>query len=819
MYPRLLVFFLLSALLPASLFAAVIRVPADQPTIQAGIDASSDGDTVLVANGVYTGPGNWNIKFYGKAITLRSENGPEGCIIDGVETYHRGFLFQNGEGADSVLSGITVRNCRAGWPGGGGIYCEDSAPNISNCIITGNVNTDGYGGGIYADHATPVIVDCIIENNESEMSGGGIACRYGSAPVIRGNIIRGNTAHFPQGGGMHINAPNAIIEDNLVEGNQGGGIWFQESDLVITGNTITGNSEGGVVIWGGHVDLVDNEFSGNSSGRGAGVRGYGGRISMSDCRIVDNLCVQSYEYGAGMTFEDCSSIHIDNCLIAGNSFADDNGAGGGMFVYNGSIFITNTTISDNEAHWGGPFGNQAEYLELTDCIIWGNSTIDFYTVTGYPEPVFDHCDVQGGWPGTGNLDADPLFASGPGGAYYLSQQAAGQAADSPCLDSGSGLAADICYQVLETTRCMDQFTTRTDQLVDAGQVDMGYHHRTGIVAGEPFVIIGPGPGQGNPPLIRLFPPEEGAAHTGEFYAYGTIGYGVNVACGDLDGDGLAEILTGAGPGAIYGPHVRGFTVDGTQLPGLSFLAYGTQKYGINVTAADLDGDGLDEIVTGAGPGAVFGPHVRGFADTGDAVTPLPGVSYFAYGTLKWGVNVAGGDIDGDGNDEIVTGAGPGTVFGPHVRGWNVDNGTVSAMAGVSWFAYGTARHGVRVACGDVDGDGIDEILTAPGPALEFASHIRGWNHDGQGISELPGYSFLAWGATLPRYGARVAADVDLDGDDRHELVVGAGPDPSVGSPVRVFTYDGAAVSPWFSLQAYHPGTTHGVNVASGRFAD
>jgi hypothetical protein len=130
--------------------------------------------------------------------------------------------------------------------------------------------------------------------------------------------------------------------------------------------------------------------------------------------------------------------------------------------------------------------------------------------------------------------------------------------------------------------------------------------------GVPRLAAGAGPAPGNAPLVRIFPPENDAAHEAEFSAYGADGFGVGVSCGDVDGDGFDELLTGAGPGEIYGPHVRGFTVDGTPLPGLSFLAYGTNKWGVNVAAGDIDGDGIDEIVTGAGPGAVFGPHVRAF---------------------------------------------------------------------------------------------------------------------------------------------------------------------------------------------------------------
>jgi len=332
------------------------------------------------------------------------------------------------------------------------------------------------------------------------------------------------------------------------------------------------------------------------------------------------------------------------------------------------------------------------------------------------------------------------------------------------------------------------------------------------------LVAGPGPGPDNPPLVRVFPPEEDATHLAEFTAYGATGYGVNVTAGDLNGDGLDELLTGAGPGAVYGPHVRGFTAFGTALPGLSFFAYGTHKWGVNVAAGDLDGDGRDEILTGAGPGAVFGPHVRAFSWDGvSSVSPLSDVSYFAYGTLKWGVNVAAGDIDGDGRDEIVTGAGPGAIFGPHVRGWNVDGGTAGPMSTVSFLAYGTNKFGVNVTCGDVDGDGVDEIITAPGPSGLFSAHLRGWNYDGSSLEALPGLSFFAWGTGEALYGARVSAKADFDDDGRDELVVGGGPDPAIGSPVAVFRYDGASVSRWFGLTAFDSGVTRGATVAAGEF--
>ncbi len=334
----------------------------------------------------------------------------------------------------------------------------------------------------------------------------------------------------------------------------------------------------------------------------------------------------------------------------------------------------------------------------------------------------------------------------------------------------------------------------------------------------PALVAGPGAGPANPPLVRVFAAHIPSTIQHEFTAYGANGYGVNVACGNLTGNGSDEILTGPGPGTVYGPHVRGFTVDGTPLPGLSFFAYGTPKYGVNVTAGDLDGDGFDEIITGAGPGAVYGPHVRAFDyDGGPAVTPLSGVNFFAYGTPKWGVNVCCGDIDGDGFDEIITGAGPGAIYGPHVRGWNVDGGSATAIRNLSFFAFETTRYGVNVACGDLDGDGMAELVTAPGPDPLAYPVVKGWNYDGTEVSELPDFSFPLAMAYFWRHGATVYARTDLDGDGRADLVAGPGPDPESPSQVYVYRYRDGEADLWFLEEDIFPPLTYGTKVAAGRF--
>jgi hypothetical protein len=360
-----------------------------------------------------------------------------------------------------------------------------------------------------------------------------------------------------------------------------------------------------------------------------------------------------------------------------------------------------------------------------------------------------------------------------------------------------------------------------DKVESTPEMDQDFSLIANMIAGDPItsIVTGPGPRERNRSLVRTWDAANGLCRT-EWLAYGVDAYGVNVATGDVTGDGIDEILTGAGPGAVYGPHVRGWNAMGTPIPGVSFLAYGTNKFGVNVNAGDVDGDGYDELITGAGPGAVFGPHVRGWNVDNGAPTPISGISYFAYGTPKWGVNVACGDLDGDGYDEIVSGAGPGSVYGPHVRGWNYDGNTLAAMPNVSFLAYGTNQFGVNVTTGDIDGDDIDEIITGPGPGVVFGPHIRAWNVDGGATTPISGVSYFAYDGTL--YGARVAT-LDVDGDGYDEILTMPGPEPGTRSIVRGWNYDGSGSTtmiPHLDYEAYRDERyqfTWGGSIAGGNF--
>jgi hypothetical protein len=304
----------------------------------------------------------------------------------------------------------------------------------------------------------------------------------------------------------------------------------------------------------------------------------------------------------------------------------------------------------------------------------------------------------------------------------------------------------------------------------------------------PRLVAGPGPAVDNPSEVRVWDAFRHDGYLESFRPWLVNAYGAVVAAGDLDGDGYGEIVAGPGPGPHHPPLVVITDEAGQRLD--QFLAYGVRRFGANVSCGDLDGDGREEILTGPGPGNVFGPHVRGWGWSGPGnLMPLPGLSFLAYGTHRFGVNVTCGDIDGDGREEIITGAGPGDVFGPHVRGWDWNGSTVSPIPGVSFLAYGTNRFGVNVSCGDIDGDLIAEIVTGPGPGEMFGSQVRGWNYDGESLSAMPGVNFTAYPDLPAKYGCVVACE-DVDNDRVCEILTLPGPDPSFPAWLKTWNFDG-----------------------------
>jgi hypothetical protein len=180
--------------------------------------------------------------------------------------------------------------------------------------------------------------------------------------------------------------------------------------------------------------------------------------------------------------------------------------------------------------------------------------------------------------------------------------------------------------------------------------------------------------------------------------------GIRVATGDVTGDGLADLITGAGPGGA--PNVRIFDASsqGTT-PVRSIVAYDPSfKGGVFVAAGDVNGDGFDDIITGAGAGGA--PHVKVFygATFAEPFTFTPFDAAF-----KGGVRVGAGDVDGDGRADIVVGQGSG---GSQVK---VISGATSETLSTIIAFDPSFKGGVSVAAGDVDGDGFADVVVGAGP--------------------------------------------------------------------------------------------------------
>lgn len=303
----------------------------------------------------------------------------------------------------------------------------------------------------------------------------------------------------------------------------------------------------------------------------------------------------------------------------------------------------------------------------------------------------------------------------------------------------------------------------------------GVYVAVGDVDGDGCSEIAVGQGAGGTPRVRLFNGRTNAIIT-ELMAYNpAFTGGVRVAIGDLDGDGRSELITGAGPGG--GPHVKAFTFDlGSRsfTTAASRFAYAPDFHGgVFVAAGDLDGDGSLEVITGADAGG--GPHVKTFQLIGGSLSDLPG-GFFAYlSTFRGGVRVAAGDVDGDGNAEIVTA--PGEGMDARIRVFSYDPATGSRSLDTDFNAYGAFGGGAFVAAGDIDGSSVAEIVT--GADSGGGPHVKGFTGTG---SPVAGRSFFAYSSAFTG-GVRVAVG-DVHGTGVSQIVTGAG--PGGGPHVRLF---------------------------------
>lgn len=336
---------LLAACVPAP--AATIHVPGEQPTIQAGIDAASYGDTVLVACDTY-----YEHDIVMKSgVCLTSETGEADCATIDAQELGRVIYCLDVDDAASILgftlTGGVATTAAAFWDSvGGGMYCENSSPTLTDCTLSSNTAGVAGGGMFCWTNAHPTLTDCTFSGNSAGFAGGGVFCYLNSDPTLTNCTFSGNSSY--EGGGMC----------SLMGGFP-----------TLTGCTFTDNTAydgGGMIAFISWPELTDCTFSGNAATSvGGGMTSSESFPTLTDCEFSDNTAA---DFGGGLRVGANEFATITNCTFLGNA-AD---RGGGVGVHSeGNLAVANSRFSGGIVPdvRGKTVGRQAMF---TDCTFAGN---------------------------------------------------------------------------------------------------------------------------------------------------------------------------------------------------------------------------------------------------------------------------------------------------------------------------------------------------------------------------------------------------------------------------------------------------------------
>jgi len=363
-----------------------------------------------------------------------------------------------------------------------------------------------------------------------------------------------------------------------------------------------------------------------------------------------------------------------------------------------------------------------------------------------------------------------------------------------CIENWSCTAWSACLGGTQTRSCLDlnNCSTEKNKPVEIEECAVGGGGFEETI-NEHYLAVTPSSHGG--PHLRLF--DQNLNLYSQFFTYATnFRKGVNSCLGDIDGDGILEVITGTGPNSA--PHVRIFDKKG----GLRFQFYAypsDYRVGISVAAADVNGDGLDEIIVAPQEGG--GSHIRVISYNREQKKFEIYKRFFAYpANFRMGLNVIGADLNNNGLAEIIVA--PRTVGGPHIRIYEYSPVSRDFRMKNQFFAYAFGfRGGVSLATGDIDNDGIKEIITGAGPT--GGPHVRIFDHQGRYKND-----FFAASSRF-RGGVDVTTmDYDLDGAD--EIITGAW---SEGVPgVKVFNFENNQFTEKEFFYAYDPLYRQGIRV-------
>jgi hypothetical protein len=517
----------------------------------------------------------------------------------------------------------------------------------------------------------------------------------GAAVTISGlNIIKGqgmNSLLFyshPTGGGI-TNLGTLTVDQCILSGNQvtgrgtggaGGGI-LNEGSLLVTSSTLSGNSAIGDTI---HLPL---------QGAGAGIYN-AGTLTVIDSTLSGNSTSSDpYSYGGGIL--SWGSLTLINSTLSLNKVGQ--GHGGGLYIGGGSAVIINTLIAGNTAMSG------------TSPDIGGAVTQANHDLVGIGDGSTGLTNGQNGnQVGTAANPIDPKLGPLQGNGGQTQTQALLRG--SPALDAGDNAASPGATDQRGLPRIFN------------GTIDIGAYEAQAS-KGKPLFAIGGAPGR-----VQVHRVTDDAI-VANFAPYGAAYMdSVNVAVGDITGDGIPDLITAAAAG---NPDIRVYDgkafADGTFNPDnpsasqlAQWFAYGLNfNVGATVAVGDIEHNGFADIVTGADVGNPD-VHVYRGKDIAQGTFNPNGASliaqWFPYGlSFNIGANVAVGDVNGDGFADVVTGA---TAGNPDVRVYNgkdIAQGTFNPTGSsllAQFFPYALQFNvGAVVAVGDTTGSGFGDVIT------------------------------------------------------------------------------------------------------------
>ncbi|MHC5002867.1 MAG: hypothetical protein ACYTJ0_07060 [Planctomycetota bacterium] len=693
---------------------------------------------------------------------LLGDDGPPGTFA-GMEDNAYHVVDGSGAGATAVLDGVTITAGNASEPApspnreGGGVLVETGAPVLVDCVLRHNLAA--FGGAIAVGAgAAPSLEGCELVINKGTMAGGALSSRNGS-PRLVGCALTGNTAS--NGGAVHASD------------GAGPASSIRLIDCTLAENGCPDPGFGGGAIF------VDSFFATSPA-----------RLDLARCRIVDNVC----DSAGGAIFARAAHVAIVDCVLARN----EGNAGGALYVQRSERFATTvrldaSTIIDNTAGWTGG-AMLAVYPDespwpgplLANCILWGNAP-NALADSGGGTTEARYCVVEGGYPGDGNLDADPELRDPAAGDYRLS-------VDSPCLDAGSTAALPPDVNDLDGDDDVDEplpvdltgglrvrgpavdigAVELNEQVLGGTEPDELYGLALAIIDdvdgdGRADVAIG-GPGRaGQRGAVELRSGATGAllwTHDGDEPG-AQLGRSL-AAAGDVNGDGIADVVAGAPQSGGTGAVMILSGVDGAVLGERSGTSDG-DRYGWSVAGnLDVDDDGALELLVGAplrGGGRVY--VLRAANLQVEAVLAAEGDN----DRFGWSV-AALGRVDSGPEEDFVVGAPRNDDNAPDAGKIYVYSGEELEVLYSRRGAQANERFGTAVAsAGRVDGDNrIDIAVGAP---------LRDGD-DGADAGRIVVYSgasgtalYGCAGAAGSLLGQAIVASADVDGDQSADLVVGA----------------------------------------------